>query len=180
MTIYQPILLALAFLIAAPVAQSQQTRYVRPDVAELCRAAATGRIAEIERLLDAGTPVDGIDSDGQQPLLKAIKGGHHRATLLLLQSGADPNTRSRNETGSNALSFAAQGGDLRLVEALIEAGAKPNRRGRIGTHIQREGSSGLPSGLGRPSRRRATMPLATSAPAAATLPWPAIRPSSTM
>ena len=124
------LVIALAALITS--APAQERGYVRPDVAELSDATKRGDVKAIERLLAAGVPVDGVNAIGQQPLIVATEAGHHRVALMLLEHGADPDTRTRTNAGCSALAFAAVGGDLRLVEALIEAGATTNLRCRNG------------------------------------------------
>ena len=122
----------LAVLLSTGLTCAPAVAQTPPGLAKLCAAAKSGDVPTITRLLDAGTPIDATDAKGWQPIIYAIKSKHHRALLLLLKRGADPNTCARSQTGTNALGFAAEGGDLRLVQALINAGAKPNRRGRTG------------------------------------------------
>ena len=60
------------------------------------------------------------------PLHAAAAGSHAAIVAMLLEAGADPNTRQRH--GFTPLHAAAANGDIADVEALLAAGADPNAR----------------------------------------------------
>ncbi|PON29848.1 hypothetical protein TGAM01_v201214 [Trichoderma gamsii] len=66
---------------------------------------------------------------GGTPLLCAIKGGHEQIVRILLEKGADPN--SRNIVGQTPLLDAAARGSVAIVKALLDKGADLNYK--IGT-----------------------------------------------
>jgi ankyrin repeat protein len=81
-----------------------------------------GELEAIELLLKYGAEPDGLDGDNDAtPLLMAIFRGHPEAVRLLLEAGADANTRSSE--GNRPLCRAAMKGDLTLAKLLLAHGA---------------------------------------------------------
>jgi ankyrin repeat protein len=75
----------------------------------LHRAAASGAVAELGVLLDSQTTqstgmIDGVNNEGDTPLILSCRYGQRDAALLLLQRGADATIR--NSFGENALHYA--------------------------------------------------------------------------
>ena len=72
----------------------------RPDLGDqgagLHAAARSGDVASLRRLLDDGAPVDAINSDGETPLLVAVRADRTPAAELLLERGADVNAQASN------------------------------------------------------------------------------------
>ena len=64
-----------------------------------------------------------LDEDGCTPLTYAAEKGHYETVQMLINSGADVNSRRSNKT---ALSDAAKEGQENCVVILIEAGADVN------------------------------------------------------
>lgn len=62
-------------------------------VAALRMAAEHGRLDVIDQLLDAATPVDGVDADGSTALHEAAYSGRADSVRYLLARGADPGRR---------------------------------------------------------------------------------------
>lgn len=62
-------------------------------IAALRIAAAHGRLAVIDELIDASTPVDGLDRDGSTALHQAAFSGRADSVRRLLAHGADPARR---------------------------------------------------------------------------------------
>jgi ankyrin repeat protein len=90
----------------------------------LHRAAETDHPRIIQRLVDAGVPVDVVDEWGTTPLIAAAWEGSSMAVRLLAEMGADP-TR-RNSHGQDALAGVLAAGDEALVaflEAAISGGS---------------------------------------------------------
>jgi uncharacterized lipoprotein YbaY len=104
--------------VAFPAQAEEKTSL--PDV------AARGNIAEVRRLLDNGTPVDGRQSGtGWTPLITAIRAGHTEVASLLLDRGANPNTAG--VTGYTPLMAATQARNARAIQLLLLRGANPNK-----------------------------------------------------
>jgi hypothetical protein len=66
-------------------------------VRALTMAAAHDRVAVIEQLLAAGTPVDAVDAWGWSALQAAAENGRAASVRVLLAAGADPLQRDANE-----------------------------------------------------------------------------------
>lgn len=89
----------------------------------LCRSVEAGDFAEVERLLNLGVDVTGVDSVGNTPLEVAVL--VQRKTLIrrLVAAGADPNyTR---EGGESVLMLAASSAAPGTARTLLELGADP-------------------------------------------------------
>ncbi len=78
-------------------------------------AAFVGDTAILERLLDAGVPVNQV---GDNALLYAAANGQNAALALLLARGAEINALS--EAGMTALMLAARNGNVEGVKILLE------------------------------------------------------------
>lgn len=70
----------------------------------LHRAAASGDLAEVKKLIRAGWKVDALDSDGNTPLHAAVFGGNEDVVRFLLDEGADVNAEGHE--GLTATVFA--------------------------------------------------------------------------
>lgn len=94
------------------------------QVRALHLAARSGDLAAVNRLLDAGVPVDAADDWGTTALYLAAKQNEIATARRLLERGADPDAR---ETffGSSALGMALwKGGpDYAIARLLLAAGA---------------------------------------------------------
>lgn len=118
-------MMAAAFAVLVPSAGVAQT------VAEsaLSDAAAHCRAAEVERLIRSGTQVNGVNSGGYTPLMRAAGEGCADVVRLLLGAGADPSIRHP--------SFGDAADQARLhrqaaVESMIRAAAAPSSSGPAG------------------------------------------------
>lgn len=83
---------------------------------DLAAAAASGGIARISQLLDAGQSVNQPNARGETPLMAAVANGHRPLALTLLLLGADLTAQDTN--GLNALMHAVQKGDRAFVGML--------------------------------------------------------------
>lgn len=89
----------------------------------LCAAVASGNLAVISTVLEAGVDLDETSGDEcTTALVSAIKHGFRGVAWLLLEKGADVNVTDRFT--NSALHFACDDGDHRLVGDLLRAGAK--------------------------------------------------------
>lgn len=77
--------------------------------------------ADVERLLEAGYPIDARNKDGWTPLHRACRLGNDEATATLLAHCAPLNATSNS--GATPLHLAAQYGKLGSVELLLAKGA---------------------------------------------------------
>jgi outer membrane protein assembly factor BamB len=94
-----------------------------PDQGEALRsAAAAGRLAEVQALLDAGVAVDAPARHGNTALLFAAEKGHLDVARLLVARGADVNARERF-FGATPLGAALQGKHSAVALFLLEKGA---------------------------------------------------------
>ena len=63
-------------------------------------AAASGDLSQVRSILDLGAPVDGRDRKGKTALMSASKNGHKEVIELLLENGADINSRGMYGQGA--------------------------------------------------------------------------------
>jgi ankyrin repeat protein len=89
--------------------------------ASVAAAARDADIAEVRKLIAAGSDVNAPDSDGTSPLLWAAHQAAPELVSVLLEAGADPN--SANAFGVTPLLEAARVGDAATIEALLDGGA---------------------------------------------------------
>lgn len=78
--------------------------------------------AAIERLIAAGTEVNGAQPNGATALSWAVYLNDAAAAQMLLKAGAEPNVT--DEYGDSPLTLAAANGNGELVLSLLDAGAK--------------------------------------------------------
>ncbi|MDP6555133.1 MAG: protein kinase [Pirellulaceae bacterium] len=89
-----------------------------PQVAALMRAATTGQIGAIRRLLAEGVDVNDKDADGRTALMTASTEGQVSTALALIVMGANPN--EKDNEGLTALMYAAAARQTDLIAALFQ------------------------------------------------------------
>ena len=107
-------------------------------VRALIKAAASGDVASVEKVLDEHPEaINVLGGDNREfnefkttALHKAAAGGHLAIVELLLNRGADPDIRDEGDNAT-ALHFAAELGSLPIVKLLIERGADVNGFGDL-------------------------------------------------
>jgi len=92
---------------------------------ELCAAAGSGNVAEIERLIAAGANPNAFEGQEDLTSLQAASmNGRVAAIVELVRAGAHVNAKSYH--GVTSLMFAAVSGHTAAMDALIAAGADMN------------------------------------------------------
>ncbi|HEY3355396.1 MAG TPA: ankyrin repeat domain-containing protein [Polyangia bacterium] len=121
----------LALAAATAACQAAQPALPRPAGA-LHRAAADGRVAEVQRLLAQGAAVDERERDGSEwtPLHVASITGRADTAAALLERGADPNARARYDM--TPLHWAALLGRAEVAGLLLRRGARVEARNLYG------------------------------------------------
>jgi peptidoglycan/LPS O-acetylase OafA/YrhL len=119
---------AIAIFTSAPETAGRDAGGKRDD---LWAAAEVGDLKAIERHLDAGAAVNGLDPRRQwTPLLSAALADRGEAVELLIRRGADPSPAAVD--GGTPLHGAAFLGNEKAVAALLAHGAKVNARNKRG------------------------------------------------
>jgi ankyrin repeat protein len=91
----------------------------------LLRAAATGNIRAVERLINKGADFNTYNSQGETALLLACQHGYASIALRLLHAEADVN--GCDIGGNSPLHFASRRSDNELVLMILNRGGDPNR-----------------------------------------------------
>ena len=114
---------------ALPMSASAQPGLAAPGTA-LIEAAASGSLAEVRRLLDAGAPVEARDGRRRTPVLAATQGNHLEVVRLLIARGADVN--AQDDQQDSAFLLAGASGYTDIVRATLAAGAALKSTNRYG------------------------------------------------
>lgn len=92
------------------------------SLSALVAAAGKGDNKAVKDLADKGTPVNGLDPNGQSALTEAAWNGHTETVKLLLEKGADPNIKKGD--GQTPVSLATAQKHPEIVTLLNAAIAK--------------------------------------------------------
>jgi ankyrin repeat protein len=98
--------------------------------AALLQAVARGDLAEVERLLRAGAPVDPRDAQGRTPLLLATHGNHVAVARALIAAGADVN--AKDSIQDSPFLYAGAEGRTEILKLTLAAGADLKSTNRYG------------------------------------------------
>jgi len=94
---------------------------------DIFEAAALGKTSRVEALLaEDAVLLNAYSADGFTPLHLACFYGHHDVVACLLERGADPRLRSRNERAGTPLHEAANTGQSDILLMLLAHGAGVN------------------------------------------------------
>lgn len=89
----------------------------------LWKAAREGDLAAIQSLLDDGVDVNSPTQYGATALSYAVDRGHKEVVKLLLERGANPNSRD-SFYGATPFTWALSDGDIELIRLLVDGGAE--------------------------------------------------------
>ncbi len=109
---------------ATPAARAGKARQRKPGVTRLLDAVSDRDLKAVRRLVEAGAPVNGRDSDGETPLAAAVFEGAADIVRYLVAEGADVEAEDRD--GDTALCLVRASG--RAIPELLACGANPNVR----------------------------------------------------
>lgn len=98
--------------------------------AALLAAAEAGDVTLLQRLLDAGTPVDSRDGRQRTALLLATRANHVDAARLLIERGADVN--AKDDQQDSPFLYAGAEGRLQILRLTLAAGADLASTNRYG------------------------------------------------
>lgn len=94
-----------------------------PETDALLRAARAGNADTVRALLASpNVDVNGIDENGNTPLIEAARFGHDEVVSTLLIAKAQANIK--NNEGKTALMVASEGGHDQTVRVLTQSGAE--------------------------------------------------------
>jgi hypothetical protein len=108
-----------------------QQLFSNSDVAALAGAAASGRVFEVQRLLDAGTDVNSKGMRGLTPLGYALIRHNLAGAEALLKRGADPNFTFDDDVYKTPLPFiliVGTKGSAEELSLLLRYGGNANAR----------------------------------------------------
>jgi ankyrin repeat protein len=94
--------------------------------ADLAKAAAQGRVEEVQRLIRAGAQVNAVSKQNMTPLVWALTARNVAGMRALLQGGADPNQRMGPEKNFHPVWLAAGQDDSGPLAVLLEFKGDPN------------------------------------------------------
>lgn len=117
----------LALLAAWPLAGEAAEAPTPP----LVTAAEAGDLATLQRLLEAGAPVDARDARGRTALMAATHADQPAAARLLIARGADVNARDAIQ--DTPYLFAGSRGRLAILRLALAAGADLRSTNRYGS-----------------------------------------------
>lgn len=115
-------LLALLALTMPALAQTPPSPAELPAYRGLHAAAAKGDIAEIEKLVKSGAPVDARDGRARTPLHVAVFMRKPEAARVLMQLGADANALEAQKY--DIVTIAAVADDVPMLKVALEGGCK--------------------------------------------------------
>lgn len=97
---------------------------------QLIQAAETGDTATIQRLLQEGADINGLDALGRTPVMAATHGNQADTVRLLIQAGADINIRDNRM--DNPFLYAGAEGLQDILRLTIDAEADTKLTNRFG------------------------------------------------
>ena len=99
------------------------------EAEKLHRAAQSGDVQEMARLVEAGFTVNEFDDLSRTPLHYAVEAEAYKAAQWLLEHGAEVNANQEELIGETPLCLAVQRDYPEMVELLLKHGANPDSPG---------------------------------------------------
>jgi uncharacterized protein len=115
------LILVFAFLASAAAAQTPPSDAELRAYRGLHAAAASGNVAEIEKLASAGGKLEDKDGNSRTPLHVAVFMGKRDAARALLRLGANPNALDGQRY--DIITIASVANDVPMLKLAIEGGA---------------------------------------------------------
>lgn len=119
-------LIALLWVISAPLAAQTPASNITLETV-FNNLALNGNLENVQKLVSAGTPVNGTDADKTTALMWAAFNGHTAVVDYLLEQGAAVDQKDLN--GRTALLYASSGPYPETVGLLLRKGAGVNVQG---------------------------------------------------
>jgi ankyrin repeat protein len=114
------LVVSLLFAVQGCSSAKRASRTAETDA--LLRAARAGNADTVRSLLASpNVDVNGVDDNGNTPLIEAARFGHDDVVTALLIAKAD--VKAQNAQGKTALMLASEGGHEESVRMLLQAGA---------------------------------------------------------
>ncbi len=104
--------------------------WTQADAEPLIAAALRGDALAVQRLLDAGAPINARDRQGRNAVLAATQGGHIEAARVLISRGADVNAQDHIQDSAYLLAGAR--GRTEILRLALAAGADLKSTNRYG------------------------------------------------
>ena len=115
------------FWIFCPSLFAQEPAATVDPGAILIELAFNGNLEGVQKLVEAGVPVESVNPDKSTSLMWAAYNGHSDVTAYLLEHGATVDSKDAN--GRTALIYASSGPFPETVELLLNHGAEVNLQG---------------------------------------------------
>ena len=96
---------------------------VAHENATLWAAASAGDMAQVERMVRDGAPINGKDKSGMTPLHYAAQSKNFQLVRVLIQHGADVNAKTNENVTPLSLSLDMAFGQPEISLELINSGA---------------------------------------------------------
>lgn len=119
-------LIALLWVFSAPLAAQTSPPQVTLE-AVFNEMALSGNLENVQKMVSAGTPVNGTTEDKSTALMWAAFNGHTDVVAYLLEMGATVDAKDTN--GRTALLYASSGAFPETVGLLLRNGAEVNTQG---------------------------------------------------
>ncbi len=103
---------------------------LRKKLDKLVKASSDGDLNSASQLVSDRIDINGINSEGETPLIAASEKGHLDVVRLLLDKGADINAKDRY--GQTALMMATHNYHLPVVKELLDKGVDVSAKDRYG------------------------------------------------
>jgi len=108
-----------------------QVKNRRISESDLFWAVLEADLGAVQKAIDQGDDINGLDRDGRTPLFQAVVDGNIAIASRLLKAGADVNARAR-DLEETPLHFAAREYRVEIADLLLKSGAHVEAQDRHG------------------------------------------------